>query len=209
MNRTATLTRNTSETQISLEINLDGSGQYQIDTPVGFLNHMLELFSRHGSFDLKLSAKGDIQFDDHHTIEDVGIALGQAISEAAGDKKGINRYGFFLLPMDEVLIATALDLSGRMSFETNYQPTQEYVFQSNYEPVRSQVNDFPTEMVKHFFKSLVENAKMNLHFQFLNPGENEHHRVEAMFKSFGRSLRMAVGYDQRNLDQLPTTKGKL
>lgn len=195
--RTATVTRDTKETQITVSIDLDGTGKYEVDTDVGFLNHMLELFSKHGLFDLKVTARGDMKFDDHHLIEDTGIALGLAIKQAIGDKKGIRRYGFMLLPMDEVLCACATDLSGRFAFETNYVP------------VREKVNDFPTEMVKHFFKSLALNAEMNLHFQFLNPGENEHHRLESMFKSFARALRMSCEYDPRALDQLPSTKGKL
>lgn len=195
--RIATITRDTQETQVTVSINLDGAGQYEIDTNVGFLNHMLELFSKHGLFDLRITARGDIKFDDHHLIEDVGIALGKAIKQAVDDKKGIRRYGFMLLPMDEVLVACATDLSGRYSFETNYIP------------VREKINDFSTEMVKHFFKSLALNAEMNLHFQFLNSGENEHHRVESMFKAFARSLRMSCEYDERASDQIPSTKGKL
>ena len=195
--RTSTITRDTNETQISLTLNLDGNGQYQIDTPIGFLNHMLELFAKHGLFDLKITARGDTDYDDHHVIEDVGIVLGQAIKEAVGDKMGINRYGSILLPMDEVLVACATDLAGRYSFETNYQP------------VREKVNDFATEMVKHFFKSLALNAEMNLHLQFLNAGENEHHRIEGMFKAFARALRESCKRDERAQGQLPSTKGKL
>ena len=206
--RTATITRDTKETQITVAIDLDGTGTYEVDTDVGFLNHMLELFSKHGLFDLKVTGRGDMKFDDHHLIEDTGIALGLAIKQAIGDKKGIRRYGFMLLTMDEVLVssevkwaevdlACATDLSGRFSFE------------SNYVPVREKVNDFPTEMVQHFFKSLALNAEMNLHFQFLNPGENEHHRIEGMFKAFARALRVSCEYDSRALDQLPSTKDKL
>lgn len=206
--RIASIKRNTNETQISLTLNLDGTGQYKIDTDIGFLNHMLELFAKHGLFDLKITARGDVKYDDHHLIEDVGIVLGQAIKQAAGDKKGINRYGFMLLPMDEVLVssevklnnaelAVATDLAGRYAFETNY------------EPVREKVKDFSTEMVRHFFKSLALNAEMNLHIQFLNAGENEHHRIEGIFKAFARSLRMSLEYDERGKDLLPSTKGKL
>lgn len=208
MNRIAKIERNTKETQISIELNLDGTGQYEVDTDCGFLNHMLELFAKHGLFDLKLTGRGDMEFDDHHLIEDVGIALGQAIKQAIGDKKGINRYGFMLLPMDEVLIgaevnfsevelAAATDLSGRFAFE------------SNYEWKREKINDFATEMVNHFFRSLALNAEMNLHLQFLNPGENEHHRIEGMFKAFARALRMSCEQDERGKDLLPSTKGKL
>lgn len=200
--------RDTKETQIEIELNVDGSGKYEVDTDNGFLNHMLELFAKHGLFDLKITARGDVEFDDHHLIEDVGIALGQAIKQAAGDKMGINRYGYMLLPMDEVLVsseikmedadlAVATDLAGRYAFETNYSP------------VREKVNDFATEMLKHFFKSLALNAEMNLHIQFLNPGENEHHRIEGIFKAFARSLRKSLEYDERAQNQLPSTKGKL
>lgn len=206
--RIAYVKRDTSETQISLALNLDGTGKYEVDTDIGFLNHMLELFAKHGLFDLKITARGDTQYDDHHLIEDVGIVLGQAIKEAAGDKNGINRYGFMLLPMDEVLIssevkfdnvelALATDLAGRYAFETNYQP------------IREKVNDLSTEMVKHFFKSLALNAEMNLHIQFLNSGENEHHRIEGIFKAFAKSLRMSLSYDERGKNLLPSTKGKL
>lgn len=206
--RTASIKRNTNETQINLTLNLDGTGKYEIDTKIGFLNHMLELFAKQGLFDLKVTARGDLKFDDHHLIEDIGIVLGQAIKEAIGNKKGINRYGFMLLPMDEVLVsskvqfnqaglACATDLAGRYSFETNYLP------------LREKVNDFSTEMVKHFFKSLAINAEMNLHIQFLNPGENEHHRIEGIFKAFARSLRMSCEYDERGRNFIPSTKGKL
>lgn len=197
MKRTAKITRNTSETQILVELNLDGSGQYKIETGIGFLNHMLELFARHSCLDLKVKAQGDLKFDDHHLIEDLAIVLGQAIKESIGDKKGINRYGSQILPMDEVLCLCAIDLSGRFAFE------------SDYSPVREKVNDFSTEMFKHFFKSLALNAGMNLHIQYLNPGENEHHRLEAAFKAFARALREACQIDPGLGDRLPTTKNLL
>ncbi|MBT6068716.1 imidazoleglycerol-phosphate dehydratase HisB [Candidatus Peregrinibacteria bacterium] len=195
--RKSTITRDTTETQITLSLDLDGTGKYEVDTDIGFLNHMLELFAKHGLFDLKITARGDTKYDDHHLIEDVGIVLGQAIKEAIGDKKGIKRYGFMLLPMDEVLVACATDLSGRYAFETNY------------EHIREKVNDFSTEMVRHFFKSLALNAEMNLHIQFLNSGENEHHRIEGIFKAFARSLRESCEIDERAKGTLPTTKNKL
>lgn len=195
--RKSVITRNTNETRILIELNLDGKGEYQIETPIGFLNHMLELFAKHGLFDLKVKATGDTNYDDHHLIEDVGIVLGQAIKESIGDKKGICRYGSQILPMDEVLCVVAVDLGGRYSFETNY------------EPVREKVNDFPTEMMWHFFQSIAVNSLMNLHIQYLNPGKNEHHRLEAAFKAFARALRMACGIDPRAADQVPSTKAKL
>lgn len=195
--RTSTIERNTKETQISLTINIDGTGQYDIQTPIGFLNHMLELFAKHGLFDLTVKATGDVEYDDHHVIEDLGIVLGQAIKEAVGDKRGIKRYGFQILPMDEVLCLSAVDLAGR------------YAFEHNYAPVREKVNDFPTEMMWHFFQQIALEAKMNLHIDFLNAGQNEHHRLEATFKSFARALREACTIDERAKDQLPSTKGKL
>ncbi|MFA5792464.1 MAG: imidazoleglycerol-phosphate dehydratase HisB [Candidatus Gracilibacteria bacterium] len=195
--RTSKIVRDTKETQITVSLNVDGTGKYDVKTDIGFLNHMLELFAKHGLFDLKIDGKGDTNYDDHHLIEDIAIVLGQAFKEATGDKKGIKRYGYMLLPMDEVLCASAVDFAGRFAFETNYQP------------VREAVNDFSTEMVKHFFKSFAENAGINLHIQFLNPGENEHHRIESMFKSLARALRMALKYDERAKDSLPSTKGKL
>lgn len=196
-NRTAKITRNTTETQIQVELNLDGAGKYSIKTPIGFLNHMLELFAKHGLFDLKITATGDTNFDDHHTIEDLGIVLGQAIQQAVGEKRGIKRYGSKILPMDEVLCVCAVDLAGRFAFETNY------------EPVRECVNDFSTEMMRDFFKSVALNAEMNLHIQFLNPGQNEHHRLEAAFKAFARALREACEMDARAANNLPSTKGLL
>jgi len=195
--RFAYIKRETTETQIELELNLDGTGEYEIKTPIGFFNHMLELFSKHSLIDLRITAIGDTDKDDHHTIEDVGIALGQAIAKAVGTKQGICRYGAQTLPMDEVLCLSAVDLSGRFSFETNY------------EAKREMVNDFPTEMLFHFFQSIAINAMMNIHIQFLNSGKNEHHRLEAAFKSFGRALRQATEYDPRTRNSLPSTKGTL
>lgn len=215
-NRTASITRDTKETQITLELNLDGTGKYTIETPIGFLNHMLELFAKHGLFDLTIKAAGDTNYDDHHIIEDVGIVLGQAIAKALkdapprrgsntvaelslglADKRGIKRYGSKIIPMDEVLCLCAIDLGGRFSFDTNY------------EPKREKVNDFPTEMMWHFFQSIAINALMNLHIQFLNPGKNEHHSLEAVFKSFARALREACEVDERAKNFLPSTKGIL
>jgi imidazoleglycerol-phosphate dehydratase len=197
MSRTAQITRNTKETQIEMSINLDGTGKRNIEVNNGFISHMLDLFAKHGLFDFDIKATGDIHIDDHHLVEDIGIVLGQCILEAIGDKKGIKRYGSQTLPMDETLIVCAVDLAGRFAFETNY------------EPVREQVGDLSTEMIWHFFESIAVNAKMNLHLQFLNPGRNEHHRVEAMFKAFARALRQAVEIDERAKDQLPSTKGAL
>ncbi len=195
--RTATISRTTNETQVSIAINLDGTGIYSIKTPIGFLNHMLEQFAKNGMFDLAVKAVGDVQYDGHHVIEDVGIVLGQVLKKALQDKRGINRYGSKIIPMDDVLCLCAIDLGGRFAFETNYAP------------VRENVNDFPTEMMSHFFESVAINAMMNLHIQFLNPGKNEHHRLEAAFKSSARALREACSKDTRSAKRLPTTKGLL
>jgi len=195
--RKSTLKRETNETCIELSVNLDGTGKYEINLELGFLKHMLELFSKHSLIDLKIKATGDLEVDDHHTTEDIGVVLGQAIKEAIGDKMGINRYGSQTLPMDEVLVVCSVDIGGRFAFETNYQPVSE------------KVGDFSTEMMKHFFESLAANAGINLHIQYLNPGDNEHHRLEAAFKAFARAIRTACETDERTKNILPTTKGKL
>ena len=194
--RKISLERNTAETKISLSIDLDGTGKYQVDTGCGFLNHMLELFARHGRFDLTLKCDGDTQVDYHHTTEDIGIAMGQAILEALGDKKGIRRYGSFLLPMDETLVMTALDLSGRSYLVMDVEiPTEK-------------VGDFDTELVKEFMIALSSNSRMTLLFKMFH-GENSHHIIEAMFKGLGRSLGEAVSIDERYRDEIPSTKGVL
>jgi len=170
MPRTATITRNTRETQIRLELNLDGSGQGSWQTGVGFLDHMLELFARHGAFDLKVEAKGDLQVDQHHTVEDVGICLGQAVKQALGDKKGIRRYGHFTLPMEETLATTAIDLSGRYYL----------AFQAAFDSPK--IGDFDTELVEDFWQAFAANALCNLHI-LIHYGRNSHHKSEAIFKS--------------------------
>ncbi len=197
MSRIASVTRQTNETQIGLNLNLDGQGAFSCDVEVGFFKHMLHLLALHASIDLDLKATGDLDVDDHHLVEDVGLVLGQALREALGDKAGIERYGSSLLPMDEVLVAVALDLSGRFTFCSDYVPQQE------------KVGDLSTEMVSHFFRSLAVEARANLHFRFLNPGENEHHRIEAMFKGFARALRQAVTLNARSGSSVPSTKGSL
>lgn len=192
--RKAEIKRDTLETQIRVSIDLDGTGVRKIDTPVGFLNHMLDLFSKHSLIDLEVTARGDTFIDEHHTVEDIGIALGLAIEKAVGDKKGINRYGFFVLPMDEVLATVALDLSGR------------FAFRFDCEFNREKVNDLSTEMVEHFFNALAQNAKMNLHIKVEN-GRNEHHKIEGIFKAFARALRAACEIDPRAKNTIPSTKG--
>ena len=194
--RTAQITRKTAETDIALTLNLDGSGKSAIDTGCGFLDHMLTLFSRHGRFDLTIRCKGDTYVDDHHTAEDIGISLGQAFQTALGDKKGINRYGSTVLPMDEALILTAVDLSGRGYLGYDLQlPTEK-------------VGTFDTELVEEFWLGFIRNAACTLHIRQL-AGSNSHHIIEGAFKSAGRSLRAAVAIDPEFSDEIPSTKGVL
>lgn len=194
--RIAEIDRKTNETQISVKLDLDGSGKRTIDTPVGFLNHMLDLFSKHGLFDLKIKAAGDTFIDEHHTVEDIGIVLGQAFQEALGDKKGINRYGFYILPMDEVLATVAVDFSGRFAFNLNCNFNQE------------KVGDLSTELIYDFWDAFAQNAKANLYIKVEN-GRNTHHQIEAIFKSAARAIRMACEFDNRAGSGIPSTKGKL
>lgn len=194
--RTAEINRNTLETQIVLKLDLDGTGKGEIATGCGFLDHMLTLFSKHGRFDLTVRCKGDTWVDDHHTVEDVGIALGEAFKIALGDKKGITRYGSQILPMDEALILTAVDLSGRSFLGYELQiPTQK-------------VGTFDTELVEEFWLGFVRNAQCNLHIRQL-AGTNSHHIIEGAFKSAGRSLRAAVSIEATFADEIPSTKGVL
>ena len=193
--RIAALTRKTKETDISVSINLDGTGKSQVNTGVGFFDHMLSGFSKHGFFDLKMQCDGDLEVDCHHTIEDCGIVLGNAIKEALGDKKGIKRFGSSILPMDETLVLCAIDLSGRPYL----------VFDGDFTAER--VGYMDTEMVKEFFYAISYSAGMNLHIKVLQPGNN-HHMIEAMFKAFGRALDEAASHDPRITDIL-STKGSL
>ena len=195
MNRTASCTRTTKETDIDLTLNLDGTGKTQIDTGVGFFDHMLDGFARHGLFDLTVKVIGDLDVDCHHTIEDTGIVLGQAILEAIGDKAGIRRYGHFMLPMDETLALCAVDLSGRPYLR----------FQSEFTAER--IGDMDTEMIKEFFYAVSYSAMMNIHLRILD-GENSHHMAETLFKSFGKALDMATLPEPR-LQEAWTTKGSL
>lgn len=194
--RTSTINRRTAETDIALSLNLDGTGASEIDSGCGFLDHMLTLFARHGRFDLTLTCKGDTQVDDHHTVEDIGIVLGQAFAEALGDKKGVYRYGSMILPMDESLILSAVDLSGRsyLRFDLSI-PTEK-------------VGTFDTELVKEFWLAFTRQAECTLHFQQL-AGENSHHIIEGAFKSAARSLRQAVAIDKDFANEIPSTKGVL
>lgn len=195
MARTAKIVRKTRETDIEMNLDLDGSGKAEIQTGIGFFDHMLNSFARHGFFDLSLTVKGDLEVDTHHTIEDTGIVLGSAIKEALGDKKSIRRYGSMILPMDESLILTAIDLSGRPYFCYDVNLTAE------------RVGEFETEMVKEFFYAVSYSGEMNLHIKQLS-GENNHHIIEGMFKSFAKALDEAVSKDLRIGDVL-STKGSL
>lgn len=195
MARTAVIERITKETKIRLDLNLDGRGKTDIVTGVGFFDHMLDGFARHGLFDLAVNVDGDLEVDDHHTIEDTGIVLGTAIKEAVGDKVGIRRFGSCILPMDETLVLCAIDLSGRpyLSWDAEF--------------AADRVGDMSTEMVKEFFYAISYTCGMNLHMKVLTPG-NTHHMIEAMFKSFAKALDSAISYDERITDVL-STKGSL
>jgi imidazoleglycerol-phosphate dehydratase len=193
--RTAEISRKTKETQIRLALDLDGSGKAAVRSGVGFFDHMLDLLARHSLIDLSLDAKGDLDVDAHHTVEDVGICLGQAIEKALGDKRGIYRYGWAIVPMDESLAQVAIDLSGRPAF----------VFNAKFP--RATIGDFPVELVDEFFKSVATNAKMNLHIA-VPYGTNNHHIAEAIFKATAKALRQAISKDPRNTE-VPSTKGSL
>lgn len=193
--RIATITRKTKETDVSLTLNLDGTGRADVSTGVGFFDHMLDLLARHGLFDLTIRATGDLHIDPHHTVEDVGIVLGQALLTAIGDKAGINRYGWALIPMDEALAQVAIDLSGRASL----------VFRADF--TSPSIGSFPTELVQEFTGALAHNGKLNLHVQSCY-GSNNHHIAEAIFKALARALRAAVAIDPRQTG-VPSTKGSL
>lgn len=188
--------RKTKETDIAVEINLDGSGKYSINTPIPFLDHMLSLMCKHGLFDAKLKAKGDIEIDYHHTVEDVGIVLGKAIKQALGDMKGISRYGQASVPMDEALASVSLDISGRP-----------YLVYKVEFPKKSKLKDFEPDLIEDFLQAFVSNSGITLHVNVLY-GRNTHHIIEAIFKGLGQALRQAVTIDPR-IKGLPTTKGKL
>ena len=194
--RSGKIERKTAETDISVSLKLDGTGKYKINTGVGFFDHMLEQVARHSLIDLEIEAKGDNHIDDHHTVEDTGIAFGQALAQAIGDKLGINRYGWCLLPMDDTLIRTALDLSSRpfLYFDID-MPTDK-------------IGSFDTELVREFFQAVSTHGGITLHMEKLH-GFNSHHIAEAAFKSFSKSLRVAIEKDPRNLKALPSTKGAL
>ena len=194
-NRMSLAKRETSETKVYIKLNLDGKGVYSISTGLGFFDHMLELFSKHSMIDLEIKVKGDLYVDEHHTIEDTGIVLGQAIRKALGTKTGIERYGFFV-PMDESLCSVALDLGGRSYLVWNAEFKKE------------KVGDLPTDMIEHFFKSFSDNLLANIHINLLY-GNNDHHKVESIFKGVAKALRFAISRDKRVLDLIPSTKGHI
>jgi imidazoleglycerol-phosphate dehydratase len=194
--RTATVTRNTLESQITVKVNLDGTGQANLQTPVPFLNHMLDQIARHGLVDLDIQATGDTEIDDHHTVEDIGITLGMAITEAIGDKKGLTRYGHAYVPLDEALSRVVMDFSGRPGL----------IMKADF--VRSHVGSFDVDLTREFFQGFVNHALVSLHIDNLR-GANAHHQVETIFKAFGRALRMAASADERMAGVMPSTKGTL
>jgi imidazoleglycerol-phosphate dehydratase len=194
--RQVDVTRNTSETQIQIALNLDGTGQAQLNSGVPFLDHMLDQIARHGMIDLAVTAKGDTHIDDHHTVEDVGITLGQAIAKAVGDKKGITRYGHSYVPLDETLSRVVVDFSGRPGLEFHVPFT------------RARIGDFDVDLTIEFFRGFVNHAGVTLHIDNLR-GINAHHQVETVFKAFGRALRMALELDPRASGVIPSTKGSL
>lgn len=194
--RTAQIARNTKETRISVELNLDGKGRYEVRTGIRFLDHMLESFARHGAFDLSVRAEGDLDVDQHHTVEDCGIALGQAFAAALGDKVGILRAGYFLMPMDEALAAAAVDLSGR--------PALVYEARTRFRLV----GDLQAELLHDFFDGFAAHCGANVHLKVLY-GRSSHHRIEALFKCWAKAMRFACARDERLKDQLPSTKGVL
>jgi len=194
--RRAVVNRVTTETQIALKLTLDGKGRYKVSTGIRFFDHMLELVTRHGGFDLELRANGDLDVDQHHTVEDLGIALGEAVSQALGDRRGINRAGYFVMPMDETLAVAAIDLGGRPHTVVNLKVTVQ------------RVGDLQTELVHDFFEGFAIGARANVHVKVLY-GRSNHHKIEAVFKAFARALRVACAKDKRLARMLPSTKGLL
>ena len=194
--RSAQISRNTLETQISASINLDGTGKAELSSGLGFLDHMLDQIARHGMMDITVAASGDLHIDAHHTVEDIGITLGQAFAKAIGDKKGIHRYGHAYVPLDEALSRVVLDVSGRPGFEYGVEFT------------RARIGDFDVDLIHEFFQGFVNHALVTLHIDNLR-GDNAHHQAETIFKAFGRALRMAVEMDERMAGVMPSTKGSL
>lgn len=196
MSRNSSVERNTKETQIKINLNLDGTGTSKLESGIGFLDHMLDQIARHGLIDLEVQAKGDLHIDAHHTVEDIGITLGQAFAKAVGDKKGITRYGHCYAPLDEALSRVVVDISGRPGLELN----------ANFK--RALIGEFDVDLIYEFFQGFVNHALITLHIDNIR-GDNAHHQVETIFKAFARALRMALTIDPRQADQLPSTKGAL
>jgi len=194
MQRKTIFCRKTKETDIKIELNIDGKGETEIFTPIPFLNHLLNNFAKHGLFDLKVKATGDIGIDQHHTVEDVGITLGEAFEKALGDKKGINRAGYFAFPLDEALSVVALDISGRSLLDFNCKFEKE------------KIGDLDSDLIKEFFWGFVRHLEATLHIRVL-AGENDHHKAESIFKAFGKTMKIACSQDKRILKELPSTKG--
>ena len=194
--RQSQVIRNTLETKISVELNLDGTGKAELDTCIPFLDHMLDQIARHGMIDLKIIAKGDLHIDAHHTVEDIGITMGQAFAKAVGDKKGLRRYGHAYVPLDEAMSRVVIDLSGRPGMEFNVKF------------VRARIGEFDVDLVNEFFQGFVNHALITLHIDNLS-GDNAHHQAETVFKAFGRALRAALELDPRSIDVIPSTKGSL
>ena len=194
--RQSQVIRNTLETKISVELNLDGTGKAELDTCIPFLDHMLDQIARHGMIDLKIIAKGDLHIDSHHTVEDIGITMGQAFTKAVGDKKGLRRYGHAYVPLDEAMSRVVIDLSGRPGMEFNVKF------------VRARIGEFDVDLVNEFFQGFVNHALITLHIDNLS-GDNAHHQAETVFKAFGRALRAALELDPRSIDVIPSTKGSL
>jgi len=194
MPRKAPLRRKTKETEIRIELDIDGKGKTKISTPVPFLSHLLENFGKHGLFDLNLKATGDIEIDQHHIVEDIGICLGEAFKKALGDKKGINRAGYFVFPLDEALSVVAVDISGRafLNFDCKFK--------------KEKIGNLDSDLIKEFFWGFVRHLQATLHIRVLS-GENEHHKAESIFKAFGKAMKMACSKEKRMLKELPTTKG--
>jgi len=196
MLRRAKILRKTKETNIKIDLNIDGMGRTDISTPIPFLNHLLDNFARHGLFDLKIMAKGDIEIDQHHTVEDIGIVLGDVFKKALGDKKGINRAGYFIFPLDESLSFVSVDLSGRafLNFDCKFR--------------RKKIGDLDSDLIKEFFWGIARHLEATIHIRALY-GQNDHHKAESIFKAFGKAIKMACSKDKRILKELPTTKGIL
>jgi imidazoleglycerol-phosphate dehydratase len=194
MPRKSSLQRKTKETDIKIELNIDGKGKTVVVTPIPFLNHLLDNFAKHGLFDLKLEAKGDIEIDQHHTVEDIGICLGQAFKNALGDKKGINRAGYYVFPLDEALSVAVVDISGRafLNFDCKFK--------------KDKIGDLEADLIKEFFWGFARHLAATIHFRVLY-GENEHHKAESIFKAFGKAMRTACSKEKRILKELPSTKG--